>query len=168
VAAGAGALVVAESGSGLRESQFAAASGDFAVAGDAQTSIIVLRGTTPGAVPGESVELMYGILANQVFSCEDGKAYLLEVECSAGGVQAGPTRVCQGFVQRYAVRRAAGLTTIASAGALDQFGDVAANDWSLVASIGAAPDRVAFTFTTGAIASACHVAMKLAFTEVAF
>lgn len=167
-ASGAASHAQGDRSSATRETQDAFASGRLTADGDAQASVLVLRGSTPGVAINEAVELKYGEGGAQTFQLEDGKAYNLCVECEAGGVQAGPVRVTQGFIARWTTQRNAGVTSALGAGAVDQYGDAAANDWTLVASVGAAPDRVVFTFTTGAVITAAKVCMRLSFTEVAF
>ena len=164
-AAGANALAAGAAASGLREEQIAFASGDFAAAGDAQFFFEVLRGSTPGAAPGEAVELKFGALLDQTLQLEDGKAYLITVEAVAKDTVAGG-KGAQCFVQRYAVHRAGGVTAAPIAGAADQFGDPASVTWTLVASVGAAPDRFVLTFTTTGAQAAAKVVASLKVTEV--
>jgi hypothetical protein len=158
-----------------RQTQEAFASGGFAaVNGSCQTSRLVLRGTTPGAVITETIELKFGGAADQTLQLEDGKTYTFEVTAAAGGVQAGPGRVSVGFKLDFNVRRDAGVTVFSGGGATRTAtaidGDATAATWTLVASIGVAPDRVVLTFSTGAEASAaaCHVSAEVKFTEAAF
>lgn len=158
----------------LREMQWTHGSGCFSVNGDAQASQIEFRGSTPGAGTSESVELKFGLggTPTDVFSCEDGKAYFMEVDCIVGGTQSGgAVRLCKMFKRRYLLRRASGLTTLAGTGSQDDIDDTTAGTttWTLTASINATPDRFALTFNTGAgNPSLCHIVAKVAFTEVAF
>jgi hypothetical protein len=150
-----------------RESQDTLASGDFTTAGDAQTSMLVLRGSTPGLGANESVELIYGNAGNQQLILADGKTYAFKVTAAVGGTQ--PGRVSRSIEIAFNVRRDAGLSTITGNGPSTGYGDLLTATWSLTASIGAGPDRVVLTFNTGAgAASACHVAARVEFTEVAY
>ena len=150
-----------------RESQDSLASGEFSTAGDAQTSSLVLRGTTPGLAINESVELIYGNAANQQLILEDGKTYTFKVTAAVGGLQ--PSRVSRGIEISFNVRRDAGLSTITGNGPGAGYGDLLTATWTLAATIGVAPDRVVLTFNTGAgSASACHVVARVEFTEAAY
>lgn len=167
-AAATNAFAIGESARAIRESQFARASGRTSANGDKQTSVIDISGTTPGSVANESVELHYGAANNQVFSGENGKAYQCTVSLVAGGVQAGPTRVSRSIIIKFNFRRDAGVSTITATGVGEGYGDASTNDWTLVATVGVAPDRIVVTFTTGATASKCTVNGELTFTEVAY
>lgn len=158
--------VQGDSARAIWETQDVIASGKFATAGDAQKSELVMRGSTPGAAPGESIELLFGSSRDQTLQLEDGKAYSVTVEATAHGQVSGSDNV-QSYVQRYALRRAAGLTTIAALAASDQFGDGTSATWTLVASVGAAPDRLVLTFTTTGAQSAAKCAAHLRIVEVA-
>jgi len=137
------------------------AGGRFSADGDAQESIFVMRGNTPGGGAGESTEL---VLPSQ-FILEDNKAYAIVVSAVANGQVSGSPNV-QMYKQSFAVRRTAGLTTIAQAGTQEQLGDAASSSWTFVASVGAGPDRLALTFNTGATTSAARVVAKVEFVEV--
>jgi hypothetical protein len=153
----------------LRESQDAVAGGAFAVAGDAQTSMLVLRGTTPGLAPGESVELLFGAAFDQQLVLENGKSYDFRVRASVGGVQGGPVRRSRSIEISFNVRRDAGLSVITAIGPGSAYGDASTATWILTPTIGVAPDRVVLTFATGAgVASACKVSARVEFTEVQY
>jgi len=153
----------------LRESQDAVAGGAFAVAGDAQTSMLVLRGSTPGAAINESVELKYGAVFDQQLILEDGKSYDFRVRVSVGGTQAGPVRRSRTIEITFNVRRDAGVSVITAIGPGSAFGDASTATWILTPTIGVVPDRVVLTFNTGAgVASACKVAARVEFTEVQY
>src|SRR5512135_1235551 len=72
-------------GVALRESQQTLSGGHFAVNGDGQSSRLVLRGTTPGAAPNESVELKFGFGATPTdeLLLENGKAYAFKIRVIA-------------------------------------------------------------------------------------
>lgn len=164
VASGADSHAQGRSAVALRFSQDAMASGQFAARGDAQTSVLVLRGSTPGAVVGEPVELFFGEAPLQLI-LEDGRGYNIMVTAILRG-RVGGLPLVRSIRQMFAVRRDAGLTTIAAAGAQENIGDAGAASWTLTASVGAAPDRFALTATTGATTTALRVAAKVEFTEV--
>lgn len=166
-ATGVGSTAMCQRANALREGQFAVASGRFVADGDMQTSLVVMHGSTAGGGANESVELFFGESNDQSFSCEDGKAYAVDVTVVAGAVQGGP-RVSRGFKFSFAARRDAGVTTIAGTSAVVDFGDAATNDWTVVAAVAGGPDRIALTFTTGAIPSITSVVAKFAFTETVY
>ena len=141
---------------------------DGVTAGQAQTSGLVYRGTTPGAAPAEAVELLSGIGLVQTLLLEDGKSYTFVLTVTAGAVQAGPTRVSRGFVVRFNARRDAGLSVITAIGVGDSFGDAATADWTVVPTVGVAPDRIVLTFTTGAITSAANCVARVEMTETTY
>lgn len=164
VASGICSHAEGEYASASREAQFAHANGTFSAAGDAQTSIIVMRGSTPGSGVGESTELQFGVSGNQYLQLEDGKAYIIEVDAVARGVIS--TVAMQAWKQRFAVIRDTGATVISASGTGEQLGDVAAASWTLVAQVGITPDRFKLTFTTGSTTSAAKIVAKVCFTEV--
>ncbi len=169
---GASSHAEGESAQALRYAQHSFASGAFVgptPQGSAQTSSIVLRGKTPGVAINEAVVLFFaGDAGPQVFSLEDDKAYACKMTLAAGGVQAGPVRKCRTIIIEFIARRAGGVTTIAGSNAVVSFGDAAAADWTLVPTVGAGPDRIIFTFTTGAVTTLAKVAGNLEFTEILF
>lgn len=153
----------------LRESQDAVAGGAFGVAGDAQTSMLVLRGSTPGLAINESVELLFGAAFDQQLTLEDGKGYDFRVKVSAGGVQGGPVRRSRSLEISFNVRRDAGVSVITAIGPGAAYGDASTATWTITPTIGVAPDRLALTFNTGAgAASACKVSARVEFTEVQY
>ena len=164
VAIGQAAHAQGEESLALRESQDALASGNFTTNGDAQTSNLVLRGSTPGAVANETVELKYGLAGDQTFQLEDGKTYAVKVVAAAGGVRVGTeSRVLE---LSFNARRVAGVSTIEGAQLTASYGSAGAALWTLTASIGA-PDRVVLTFDTGpGVPSKVNVAARVEFTEV--
>lgn len=163
VAAGDRALATGSGASALRESQHAHANGSFAADGDAQTSVIVMHGVVPGAAPGESVELMFGDAGDQTLQLENSHAYTIEVSAVARDPNNKGT---QSWVQRYCVQRVGGVTTIEGVGADDHFGSDASKTWTLVASVGAGPDRFVLTFTTTGAQAAARCVATLRITEV--
>lgn len=152
-----------------RETQGATAGGTFAVDGDAQTSDLVLRGSTPGVGVGESVELKFGASGTTQMILEDAKAYAFVVTAVIGGTQAGPVRRSRSIEIKFNARRDGGTTVITASGTTDAYGDVSTATWTLTPTVGVAPDRIVLTFNTGAgAASACKVAAKVEFTEVLY
>ncbi len=155
----------------IREGQWSHASGQGGLAapaiGNSETSLVTMTGQTPGAAPTESVELVLGNIPVPL-ELEDGKDYTFTVTAAVGAVQPGPVRVGRAFILYFNVRRDAGVSVITASGVGQSFGDAATNDWTLVATIAAAPDRVALTFTTGAINSAAKVTADVKFVEIAY
>jgi phage-related minor tail protein len=88
----------------------------------------------------------------------------LLVTAIAHGVSPGTTN--QSFRQMFSVRKTFGTTTIAAAGALEQIGDAGGSTWTLVASVGAAPDRFALTFANGVSSTYVRVRAKIEIVEV--
>lgn len=148
-----------------RESQWSHASGG--VTGDGvSTHLLVLRGTTPGAGVGESVELQFGTVLTQL-TLTDNHAYAFKVTAVIGANQTGPVRVSRTIEIKFNARRAAGVTIITATGVGDAYGDAATATWTLVATVGVAPDRIVLTFNTGAgLASASTIIARVEFTEV--
>jgi hypothetical protein len=155
----------------FRDGQEAHSSGQAGLAaplvGNSQTSLITMTGETPGVAPTESVELVFGNLPMQLV-LEDGKDYTFTATAAVGAVQPGPTRVGRAFIIYFNVRRDGGVSVITASGVGQSFGDAATNDWTFVASIGVAPDRVVLTLTTGAINSAAKVTAEVRFVEIAY
>jgi hypothetical protein len=159
------------------QGQVAMGAGGFTdplVAGEAQTSYMVMRGVTPGAATNEAVELLAGAggtagAPDKQLILEDGKAYAFKVTVVAGGTQAGPVRKSCTMTLEFNARRDAGTTVITASGAGAVYGDAATATWTTVATVGAGPDRLVLTFDTGAGAKAlAHVVAKVEFTEVAY
>lgn len=134
-----------------------------AVAGTS-ANVLLFGGSTPGSGSGESVELLYGDLLDQMWTPDNGKGYIVWVMAIARGNVAGIPKV-QSFRQMFSIRRDSSLTTIAASGVLEQVGDAASSSWTLAGSVGAGPDRFQLTFNTGATTSAVVVTAKLEFSE---
>jgi len=130
---------------------------------------MVFFGTTPGAVPNESVELGNGFGFTDVLDLEDGKTYILTVSVTAGGVVAGPLRVNQAFILSACARQDAGVVTVSGTNTLDKFGDgPPASTWTFAITAGAAPARVVMTFTTGATPANTTVVARVEMTEITY
>jgi hypothetical protein len=154
----------------LRFGQDAQSSAFFpatSAAGDIQTSVITLTGITPGSGAGESVELKFGVDGLEDFLLEDGKAYAIKATASAGGVIAA-VRVSQMLVIQASARQDGGVVTIAGTDTLVNIGDAAANTWTLDITAGVGPNRLVFTFTTGATTAQTAIACRVEFTEIKF
>jgi hypothetical protein len=159
----------------IRVSQAALASDTFQnftpEEGAIQTSLLVFRAQTPGLAISESDELEYGPDGTTILGLvlENDKAYSIRVTATIGGRQAGPVQRSRTIVLNLNARRVAGTSVIAASGVGDAYGDASTATWTLVASVGAAPDRIVFTFSTGAgAASKCYVAARVEFTEAQF
>jgi hypothetical protein len=156
-----------------RESQHSFASGQFTAGfanwGEVMTSKLVFRGQTPGLAPGESTVLKFGDFTgggSLEFIPQDGRGYSITVQLIARGNIGGLPNV-QSIKQTFAVRRTAGVTTIAAAVAAEQVGDAASASWAFTLSVGVAPDRLVLTFSTGATTSAVKIAAEFKFVEIA-
>lgn len=156
LAAGAGSIILASDGVSNWE-----IIGAYSGQTTADTSA---SGSTPGAGAGESVEL--GGPTTPRFQLADNQSYTIVVSAVAKGLVAGNPNV-QSFKRMFAVRKTAGVTTIAATGSLEQIGDAASVSWTLTASVAAAPDRFRLVFNTGATTSAVNVTATCEITEVA-
>ena len=121
-----------------------------------------LVGSTPGLAPGESVELVYS--PAHYLTLTDGDGYVIELECVASGVIAGVPNFST-FTQQIAARQVGGVLTLAS-GSQEVIGELGAGTWTFAASVGAAPTRVALTFTTGATTAKTNVSCNVTLTPV--
>jgi len=147
---------------------FAAGAFDDVTAGQAQTTHLVYRGTTPGAAATESVVLLSSTGGTQIGPVlEDSKAYAFVITCVIGGTQAGPTQISQTIIIKFTAQRIAGTSVITGSGVGEQFGSVGGATWTLAPTVGAGPDRLILTFTTGLVATACKVVARIEMTEVA-
>lgn len=124
-------------------------------------SYVFMEGEIPSGTG--SVELTLNAVPFY-FELVDDTNYTLLVTAIAHGVSPGTTN--QSFRQMFSVRRAAGTTTIAAAGALEQIGDAGGVTWTLVASVGAGPDRFALTFSNGVSSTYVRVRAKIEIVEV--
>lgn len=148
-----------------RESQDAMAGGCFAVAGDAQASGLVMRGSTPGAGAGESVVLRYGAVFDQDFTLANNTSYTMVVTAIAHGTT--PIAI-QSFKRMFAIRVSSiGVATLAALGTLEQIGDASAATWTLTGAVVAGP-LFTLTFNTGTTTEATQVVAKVDFVEVLF
>ena len=145
---------------------------DFPI-GSLQTSQLVLFGRTPGLAANEDVELRFGRIEpptepGDPLILEDGKTYAFKITAACGGVQ-GLNQATRVLELSFNAKRGGGLSVIVGAQNTESYGDALANTWTLAASIGAAPDRVVLTFSTGVgAASVVNVSAKVEFTEVVF
>jgi hypothetical protein len=150
-----------------RAGQHAYASSPAFPPGVRQTSVLVMNAATPGLAINETDALKVG--TDLTLTLEDDKAYAIEVTAVVGGVQGGGSRVARTISLSFVARRAAGVTAIAASGVGEAFGDATTSTWTIVPTVGAAPDRIVLEFGTGAgIASACTLAARVEFTEVLF
>ena len=132
------------------------------------TSIVLMSGSTAGVAADESVELT--LTEGAAFSVPAGKAYTIEVTVMAFGLEiAVPNNTySRGFSFKLNVSNISnttpGVTTIDGMTGIETFGDAAVADWQFVPSIGTSPDRIVFTFSSGAIAVQAACLAKIAFT----
>lgn len=148
-----------------RYGQKSHSSGDSVVTPLNQASLITLRGLTPGVGAGESVELAFGDNATPIsFIPDDARAYTIKatvIACSAGPLT-------QSFELNASVRRNGGTVVIAGTSTPVQYGDAGAASWTFAITAGITPDRVVFTFTTGATTVAANIACEIDFIETVF
>jgi len=158
--------VEGDSASGIRETQHAHASGKFTTAGDAQSSSLEMRGSTPGLASGESAELKYGDAANQFLTLEDGKYYALEVIAVAAQTGGGGSAMFRSTL--LGAFQEAGVVTLVGPGLIpNDLNTGAGGSWALPASAGVGPARLMLTFSTGDATSAVRVVANVRWTEVA-
>ncbi len=119
---------------------------------------ISLKGSTPGSVTGESVELL------PHFTPADNHSLTFEVRVVAAGYVYPATRTIRSFVQRFSVRRSLGVITIVASDSQDAFGDSGGSSWTLAATVGTSPDRFKLTFTTGSTRSIVNVTADIRVT----
>jgi hypothetical protein len=152
-----------------RVTQDAWASGsDAVVAGNIQTSQLVLSGRTPGSGAGETVELAIDYdNARLPLQLDDGKAYTLRLSVVAAGVIGG-SRAVRSFEVETTASQNAGVLAVAASATVTSQGDAAAASWTVTAApAGAGPTlRLAYTFSTGATTAQVVVAAQTRFTEV--
>ena len=158
----------------LRESQFAHASGSFqgfAIdEGNAQTSIIVMRGETTGLAINETVVLGFGVNdppTTVAVVLENDKAYDFTITTTIGARQAGPVQVSRTIKTNISVRRVAGVAVIAATGVGDAYGDATTGTFVLTPTVAAGNLVLTFGSGGGPI-SKCFVAARVQFTEVRF
>lgn len=144
--------------------QEAYASGsDSVTAGLFQTSKLVLSGATPGAAPGETVNLMTEAASFnfQSIASEQGKAYTLKLSAIANGKIAA-VRTIQSFEIEVSAVNDGGVTIRAVTKTLQQ-GDPGGATWDITVSTDGV--NIFFTFSTGATTANVAVAGRLDFTE---
>ena len=147
-----------EQSSATREGQHAQACGAFSSSGDAQTSVLVLRGSTPGAVANESIELLYGTSLDQSFSLSDGMAYMCVTEIVAA------SNADSALFRFSFLCRQDGGTPLVAVGAQEQIYTLGAATWEINVT---APSDIAITFSTGAgVTTAVNIVCNLRFTEI--
>jgi len=155
----------------LREGQRALAAGRFAALGDAQTSELVLRGSTPGLAMGESVELMFGDAGNQQFTvpANSFRSFIAVYEVIATGISAGgsgPINLAS-FKQTLVFHEnGGGVLTQDVSGTQEKLTSAGAASWTFAASVPIGPGRLALTFTTGTTTLKTRVVATLRFTEL--
>jgi hypothetical protein len=137
----------------------------FSVVGDAQTSILTMTGSTPGAGIGETSELL--IAGSDYLILEDGKSYAFRFTVNAGGTIAA-VRQCRMFNATASVRRDGGVTTVAGTTVTSTDGDAGTAGWTFVLTGGGGPDRLNATFTTGATQSLTKIIARVEMTEVKY
>lgn len=91
-----------------------------------QTSVLTMRGTTPGAALGETVELMFGgngVPASKTLDLVTGKAYTVSVEAIAQGIIVPAGQEAQSYYAQACVKCVLGVATLAGTGVGTAFGD---------------------------------------------
>ena len=145
--------------SATRVSQSSYASGGFgSVAGTAQTAMLVMRGSTAGLAPGETVELMYGDPLAQYLTGVGGMAYTTQFECVAqsAGNQSS-------YKQMILWEQAGGIPAIIVSGASENLDS--GGGWTWTFGIAGGPARLAVTFSTHTDTAAVDAVCTVRFTE---
>lgn len=174
-AAGAYALAQGLLAVALRDTQHTLAGGKLLAAlgggvvhGTPQASTLVLRGSTPGAVLTESAELGYGDIGTPGIELEKNHAYLFKVTALAFGVYSGGPYGSRAYELAFIAYSTGGAPIISALGPGAVYGDVFSQTWTLTASVAAAPNRIALTFSTGGSQSECWVVARVEFSEYPF
>jgi hypothetical protein len=178
--AGDTAFASGDSAYAPRPTQWVHASGNFtdndeglhhmSSTGQAQTSLVVLRGETRGLAAGETTSLRYGgVHAPLAFTLEDDRAYTLTATCTVAG-RIGRQDAIATLTRRASAMQRAGTAYVIDQDSTVRFGSTNALSWDIVFS---APrthtnDMIELAFSTGTTTAATRVACKLEFTEVLF
>jgi len=158
-------------GNASRQTQRSTSSGRFAVRGDAQSSEIVLRGSTPGLAMGESVELKFGEAGDQQFTIPSGsfRSFMAIYEVIATGISSGgsgPINLAS-FKQTLVFHEnGGGVVTQDVSGTQEKLTSAGAASWTFAASVPGGPFRLALTFTTGTTTLKTRVVAHLRFVEL--
>lgn len=164
IAAGTYAISNGAGTEALRVGQRALASNsEIAVPGMRQTSSLVLSGSTPGALPGETAEMQFGdTSALQNFLLENGKAYAVEVLASV--TKSGDLTVSTLLARKASAFCTGGVVTVTGESVTENVGAAAAATWTLdfVAGVGA---QLSIEIGTGITTTAIVAAAELRFVE---
>ena len=133
-------------------------------ASNTQTSKLVMGRQNTGLAPNQAIELKFGLNGSQFLSLEDDRAYVFTIAAVATAVIG--VQVSRGWTFAFSAHRDGGVSVISGAGPVDTYGDAPA-DWQFVAAVAAGPDRIALTFTIGAVAVRANCVARVEFTEVA-
>jgi hypothetical protein len=117
---------------------------------------------TPGAAPGETVDLNYGFLENLDLNFSDGSFAVVITGVARGNI-AGIVYT-RAFRQMVALSATAGVLTLVASGAQESIGDAPAATWTLTASSDGT--NLILTFTTGATTATCLVTAKVDMAEI--
>jgi len=139
-------------------------------AGEAQTSVLVFRGQTPGEEGGETasdgaIPALYFGKDGFMLDLEDDKVYALKATASMAGYIGGVLRIREMTLHGIA-KCVAGTATVVDQLAGVSLGDSAAAPWTLAFS--QYNEGVTVLSTTGSTTAKMRVACRLEFTEVIF
>jgi hypothetical protein len=144
---------------------------DFATAANVkQTGTMVLRGTTPGSVAAETVELKFGENdpPTETIPLIDGKSYIVDIDMIARTATGGTFAF--GLYQKFVARRDDGTVTVLGMGS-QTTGGAAAGDataFGATAFTVGGGGHLVVTFAVGAGKTlACSVAAAVRITETA-
>ena len=152
----------------LREGQRSWSSGGldppaFGQVGYAQVSDLVMRGTTPGAVLSETVELKFGTANTQTFTLEGDFAYNIQVEAVAA--EKNVPANCLYWKQGALAFQSGGAVTVVT-GAAESITNGTAGAWTFTLSNdGGTYFKVEFTDTGSTAVVSCAALIR--FTQVA-
>ncbi len=122
-----------------------------------------LTASTPGLAQGESAVLT---LNGGAFQLTDGNTYTLELTVTVSGTVGG-VRTTRTFKNLTTVVREGGVSTISETNNEIAQGSAGGASWTLAATVGAAPDRIVYTFTTGETTAKTNITGTLVMTETA-
>jgi|HubBroStandDraft_3_1064219.scaffolds.fasta_scaffold02192_5 hypothetical protein len=132
-----------------------------------QTSVLVMRGETPGAVAGETVELLFGgdgAPATEAMALVTGKSYTVSVEAIAQGIIVPAGQEAQSLYAKACVKCILGVATLSGTGAAEAFGDAALAGSSLSFSVSTNFLHISYT-NPEAVTAVVDVVARVTVTE---
>jgi hypothetical protein len=175
IASGMASHAEGEGALATRAGQWAHANGNWAgdttssyvpphATGDAQFSMMALRGTTPGNATYETTMLYFGTNATNRFYGDSGHTYALKLRAVTSCVVSG-TRYSRAYELFGVYQQASGVATVTT-GSVTSIGDSALSGPTI--TMEGYPNDVALYFKTLATQAACKIDAKFEFTELIY